>query len=53
MATALFTGNSELGSIASSGLDEMTSEIGRDGSVSINIKAGYEFYVYEKPDEHK
>lgn len=49
LASSAFTGDSELGSIASSGMDEMTQEIGSDGSVAINIKAGYEFYIFEKP----
>lgn len=47
IAGTLLTGNPILGSMASSGIRTATSSVGSDGTVSVNVSAGYEFYVYE------
>ena len=47
LAGTLITGNPFIGSMATSGLRSATSSIGSDGSVSVNVSSGYEFYVFE------
>lgn len=47
IAGTIFTGNPFIGSMATSGLRSATSSIGSDGSVSVNVSSGYEFFVYE------
>lgn len=47
VAGTLVTGNPLLGSMASRGFMTATSSIGDDGTVSVNVSSGYEFYVYE------
>ena len=46
-AASLFTGNPYVGRIASSSINELSRMTLSDGSVSINIVAGYEFYIFE------
>lgn len=46
-AATLFTGNPYVGRIASSSINELSRMTLSDGSVSINIVAGYEFYIFE------
>lgn len=43
----LLTGNALIGRMATSGLTSATSSIGADGTVTVNVTAGYEFYVFE------
>ena len=45
------TGNPFLGSLATNGIRTATSAIGSDGSVSVSVSSGYEFYVYENLKE--
>lgn len=47
------TGNPILGSMASNGIRSATSSVGSDGTVSVEVSAGYEFYVYENTDDSK
>ena len=53
IASSLLTGNPFLGSIASSGISAATSSIADDGTVSVNVSSGYEFYIYENVKEDK
>ena len=43
----LVTGNPFIGRMATSGIQTATSSIRSDGTVSVEVSAGYEFYVYE------
>lgn len=45
--TSVFTGNPMIGRMASSGLRELSQITFGDGSVAINLVAGYEFYLFE------
>lgn len=47
VAGTLVTGNPLLGNMATRGIMTATSSIGDDGTVSVNVTSGYEFYVYE------
>ena len=51
-AASLFTGRRTLGSAASTGIQEVSSMTMKDGSVAINVSAGYEFYVFENVEEN-
>ncbi len=51
LAGTLITGNPFVGRIATQGIQSATSSIGNDGSVSVNVSAGYEFFVYENVKE--
>lgn len=53
LAGTLITGNPILGQVATSGIRQATSSVGSDGSVSVSVSAGYEFYVYENVKEDK
>lgn len=53
LAGTLVTGNPILGSMASNGIRSATSSIGSDGTVAVNVSAGYEFYVYENVKDEK
>lgn len=53
LAGTLITGNPILGQMATSGIRQATSSVGSDGSVSVSVSAGYEFYVYENVKEDK
>lgn len=50
-AASLFTRSRTLGSAATTGIQEISSMTLRDGSVAINVSAGYEFYVFENVKE--
>lgn len=52
-ATSLFTRNPYLGNVASSGINELSKITLNDGSVAINIVAGYEFYILENIKDAK
>ena len=52
-AGTLLTGNPFIGRVATTGLSGITSSFNQDGSVSVNITAGYEFYIYENIKEEK
>ena len=43
----LVTGNPLMGRLATQGMNGVSSAIQEDGSVSITVSAGYEFYVFE------
>lgn len=47
LAGTLLTGNPFIGRVATSGLQAATSSVNDDGSVSVRVTAGYEFYVFE------
>lgn len=47
------TGNPFVGRVAASGLSSATSFINDDGTVSVKVTSGYEFYVFENYDEKK
>lgn len=47
IAGTILTGNPFIGSMATSGIRSATSSIGADGTVAVDVSAGYEFYVYE------
>ena len=47
VAGTLLMGNPFIGRIASTGLSAATSVINDDGSVSVKVSPGYEFYVFE------
>lgn len=47
VAGTLLTGNPFIGRVASSGLQAATSSINSDGTVSVKVTSGYEFYVFE------
>ena len=47
VAGTLVTGNPILGGMATRGIMTATSSIGDDGTVSVKVSSGYEFYVYE------
>lgn len=56
IAGTVFSGNpllgSMMGSAASSAIRSATSSISNDGSITVNVSAGYQFYVFENlPDE--
>lgn len=51
-AASLFTRSRTLGSAATTGIQEISSMTLRDGSVAINVSAGYEFYVFENVKEN-
>lgn len=50
VAGTVLTGNPFVGRVASSGLSSATSFINTDGSVSVKVTPGYEFYVFENVD---
>lgn len=50
-ASSFFTKSRAVGSVVGSGINELTSEALEDGSTAINIRAGYEFYIYENAGE--
>lgn len=47
LAATLFTGNPLVGRMASTGINELSGSVLSDGSVAINVVAGYEFYIFE------
>lgn len=47
MVGSLLTGNPFIGTVASRGINSITSSINSDGTVSVDVSAGYEFYVFE------
>lgn len=49
----IVSGNPFVGRIASSGLTAATSSVNSDGSVSVNVNSGYEFYIFENYKEKK
>ncbi len=51
LASTVLTGNPFVGRIAQSGLQAATSAINDDGTVSVNVTSGYEFYVFENVKE--
>ena len=46
-------GSPMLGALASRGISAATSSLNSDGTISVNVTAGYEFYVYENIDKKK
>ena len=44
-------GGAMLGRMASSGIQSITSSINSDGSVSVKVTSGYEFYVFENVEK--
>lgn len=53
VAGSLLTGNPVLGMAASRSLSSITGSINTDGTMSVNVVAGYEFYVFENIKEDK
>ena len=53
VAGTLLTGNPFIGRVATSGISTITSSINNDGSISVNVSSGYEFYIYENVKEEK
>lgn len=55
IAGTLVTGNPLIGRMATQGIQSATSNVGSDGSISVNVSAGYEFYVFEnvKDDQNR
>lgn len=53
IAGTLLTGNPFMGRMATTGIQAATSSIASDGTVSVNVSAGYEFYVYENIKDDK
>lgn len=51
IASTLFTGNILLGAAARSSLQSLTGSIDMNGTVSVNVTSGYEFYVFENIKE--
>lgn len=49
----VLTGNPFIGSVATRGLNAVTSAIDVDGNVSVQVSSGYEFYVFENYKEEK
>ena len=49
----LITGNPFMGTVTRTGLQAATSAINDDGTVSVNVTAGYEFYVFENVKDGK
>lgn len=49
----LVTGNPIIGSMATNGIRSATSSISSDGTVSVDVSAGYEFFVYENVKTEK
>ncbi len=47
----LVTGNPLVGSLATNGIRSATSSVSSDGTVSVDVAAGYEFYLYENVKE--
>ena len=45
--TGLLMRSPTLGSMASAGVNAVTSSINDNGTITVNVEAGYEFYVYE------
>lgn len=41
------TGNPFIGTVATRGINSITSSMNSDGTVSVNVSSGYEFYVFE------
>lgn len=52
-ASTFLTGNPFLGMSATSGLNSVTGLLRDDGSIEINISAGYEFYISENREKKK
>lgn len=46
-AATLFTRNPYLGRVASSGISELSGMTMEDGSIAIDVVAGYDFYLFE------
>ena len=53
IAGSALSGNPMVGRVARSSLSGVTSSINSDGSMSVNVTAGYEFYVYENVKEEQ
>ncbi len=53
VAGTLLTGNPLLGAVASRSLNSVSGSINTDGTMSINVMAGYEFYVFENVKNEK
>ena len=52
--SSVLTGNPFAGRLVSSGIQQATSSIRDDGTVEVNVLAGYEFYIFENvPEENK
>ena len=51
VASSMLSGNPMVGRMAGSSLSGVTSTINSDGSTTVNVTAGYEFYVYENIKE--
>lgn len=47
VAGTVLTGSSFLGNISGSGISTLTGMLNSDGSITVSIVAGYEFYVFE------
>ena len=46
-AATLFTGNPIVGRVASNSINELSRTTLSNGSVAIDIVAGYDFYIFE------
>lgn len=46
-------GSMAASSIASSATNAVSQILNSDGSIEVNVSAGYEFYVYDNPDENR
>lgn len=53
VAGTLLTGNPFLGRVATSGLQAATSSVAEDGTVTVRVTSGYEFYVFENKKDNK
>lgn len=53
LAGTLLSGNALVGRMASSGISAATSSINSDGSLSVNVSSGYEFYIFENIKDDK
>ena len=47
IAGGILTGNPFIGTVARSGLQAATSTINSDGTISVKVTSGYEFYVFQ------
>lgn len=52
VASRLLGGTPFVGTIAPGAISAVSSSLNSDGSVSVNVTAGYEFYVYENVKEN-
>ena len=53
VAGTLLTGNPVLGAVASRSLSSVSGSISEDGTMAINVVAGYEFYILENVKENE